>query len=242
MKANFGKTAILVFTRTDEQEASAKTFVQGISKTGNKAIAKQLIQHTIGTACKAGLPVVVSTGGEQVGETFGERFAHAIEGVFSEGYENVIAIGNDCPTLSSTLLVSAANRLETNGLVLGPTMDGGVYLLGISKNCFDPAAFASLPWETMHLQAGLSAYSESLSTSISWLVEKSDIDNSFGFFAALSQLGFRHQLRKKLLALFTAFQQLVAHSQKTLPATLHSAANELRGPPAYFTVPVPPVQ
>ncbi|MBI1228076.1 MAG: DUF2064 domain-containing protein [Bacteroidetes bacterium] len=241
MEEIFSNTAILIFTRTDEQEASAKTFVQGISRSGNIAIAQHLIHHTLGTALKTGLPVIVSMGSDQVGDTFGERFAHAIEGVFAEGYENVIAIGNDCPTLSAPLLLGAARRLENGGLVLGPAMDGGVYLLGISENCFDRAAFTALPWETSYLQSGLSAYAESQSIGISWLIKKSDVDDSFSFFAALGQLGFRHSLRKKLVALFSTFQKLVAHSIEVFPKHLYQPSNELRGPPAYLTLPFPPL-
>jgi len=232
MEAPFGKTAILVFTRTDEQEASAKTFVQGTGKDSNQAIAKQLIQHTIGTASKTQLPVFVVPGTVQTGGSFGERFANAIEGVFAEGYENVAAIGNDCPTLTPGLLLGAARRLETNGLVLGPAMDGGVYLLGISNNAYDRSALVSLPWETERLQSGFEAYAKALSIDISWLAKKSDIDDSFGFFAALGQLGFRHQLRKKLVALLAAFRETTFHFLPLFLPFLSRFAPAQRGPPA----------
>lgn len=231
MEAFFYKTAILIFTRTEEQEAFAKTFVQGVGKTANAAIARQLIRHAIATAKKTGLPVFVSTGSDQMGNTFGERFAHAIEGVFAEGYENVVAIGNDCPTLTPGLLLDAARRLQTNPLVLGPAADGGVYLLGVSKNAYDCPAFISLPWQTSRLQTGLSAYSETLSTGISWLVKKSDVDNSFGFFAALGQLGFKHQLRKKLVALLVLFREITFHFSLLFLPSPSCFALALRGPP-----------
>lgn len=233
MTAPFGKTAILIFTRTDEQEASAKTFVQGIGKNGNQAIARQLIHHAIRTASKIGLPIVVSTSEEQIGETFCERFANTIESVFAKGYENVVAIGNDCPSLTPGLLLDAAQQLESFGLVLGPAMDGGVYLAGISQNDYGRTAFMALPWETPNLQEGFDTYAKTLCTTPVWLAQKADIDNSYDLFAALNRLGSGHPLRRKLAGLLASFQRTIFRYQVPFLSTIDLAANAMRGPPAH---------
>ena len=68
--------------------------------------------------------------------------------MFDRGYENVIAIGNDCPELNLRDITNAAALLERNSPVLGPARDGGVYLLGLTKVWFDPVAFQNISWNT----------------------------------------------------------------------------------------------
>ena len=54
-----------------------------------------------------------------------------------------IAVGADSPTLTAAHLAAALDALKTNDAVLGPSMDGGFYLLGLRK-C-RPGLFAALP-------------------------------------------------------------------------------------------------
>jgi rSAM/selenodomain-associated transferase 1 len=46
--------------------------------------------------------------------------------------ERVVLIGSDAPTLPFATIVSAFNRLENDSLVLGPSNDGGYFLIGAS--------------------------------------------------------------------------------------------------------------
>tara|TARA_Y100000389_G_scaffold204408_1_gene256783 strand:- start:6435 stop:7019 length:585 start_codon:yes stop_codon:yes gene_type:complete len=47
------------------------------------------------------------------------------------GYEKRIVIGSDIPTLSSNELNDCLNLLDSHDLVLGPSKDGGFYLVGV---------------------------------------------------------------------------------------------------------------
>ena len=58
--------------------------------------------------------------------------------------ERAFALGADCPGLPRQLLEAAHEALLTNEAVLGPTDDGGFYLVGL-RRCPE-GLFAGLPW------------------------------------------------------------------------------------------------
>jgi len=63
----------------------------------------------------------------------GERLIHASRAAFSRGAEAVILMGGDCPEIDATLLTAATDLLADRTAVMGPTYDGGYYLLGIAR-------------------------------------------------------------------------------------------------------------
>ena len=65
--------------------------------------------------------------------SFDEKFKQALQNAFSNGYEQVMIIGNDIPDLTPELLHSAFQQLNTNDVVVGPATDGGFYLLGLTE-------------------------------------------------------------------------------------------------------------
>jgi glycosyltransferase A (GT-A) superfamily protein (DUF2064 family) len=68
--------------------------------------------------------------------------------VFSNGYENLIVVGNDCAQISATVIQNASEELKCNDVVVGPDNHGGVYLIGINKKVFNKASFQNLSWQT----------------------------------------------------------------------------------------------
>ena len=71
----------------------------------------------------------------QKGEGLGERMRQAFEETFAEGYRRVILIGTDHPTLPSAWIKEGFSLLEGRGaVVLGPTGDGGFYLIGMNES------------------------------------------------------------------------------------------------------------
>jgi uncharacterized protein len=65
----------------------------------------------------------------QIGQTFAARFEHAIETVARLGYDEVVAIGRDCPGLRELDIKRAFAELKSKKLVLGPDHRGGCYLI-----------------------------------------------------------------------------------------------------------------
>ena len=57
----------------------------------------------------------------------------AIREVLGRGYEACILMGTDVPEVRSEYLERAFGLLEQNDVVLGPTRDGGYYLVGMKK-------------------------------------------------------------------------------------------------------------
>lgn len=155
MSTQLHSTALLLFLRNEQDEARYKPLAG--SQKGSAALFRQFNRYAIKQARRTGLPLFVIQGDQQVGATFGERLANAYQSVFELGYERVIAIGNDCPELSTGLLLQAAGALAQHGLVLGPTQDGGAYLIGLQRSDFDHAAFANLPWQTDTVYEALQA-------------------------------------------------------------------------------------
>lgn len=230
MEKHVGKTTLLVFTRTDEQEASAKSLVP--ERRYNRAVAGMLIRHTISVAAKTGLPVQVSFGDQQTGATFGERLANAVEKTFAKGYQNIIIIGNDCPSISPRVLRRACRQMQTRGLVLGPATDGGVYLLGISVSVYDREAFIVLPWETAHLQTGLENYAGERRLKIFFLEARSDVDDWHGLRRVLNQLGGQNPLRRQIQGfLFSILLKKSSYHSASPPSIWYWEATSLRGPP-----------
>ncbi len=80
--------------------------------------------------------------------SFGETLKQAFEGVLARGHVCACLINADSPTLPPSILVQAAAKLEEPGerLVLGPSTDGGYYLVGAKRlysDCFDDIAWST---------------------------------------------------------------------------------------------------
>ena len=67
----------------------------------------------------------------QGGNNLGERLSNAFEQLFFLGYKQVVAIGADSPTLPLVYIRRSFELLPRADLVLGPSTDGGYYLIGM---------------------------------------------------------------------------------------------------------------
>ncbi len=83
---------------------------------------------------------------QQFGADLGERMFNAFTELFNQGFKRIMIIGSDCYQLRSAHLDAAAKALEKNDAVIGPTFDGGYYLLGM--NMLVPGIFADKSWST----------------------------------------------------------------------------------------------
>lgn len=76
----------------------------------------------------------------------GERMAAAVAGAIARGAKKIILIGCDCPQISKDSVISTFSELDRTDVVLGPTVDGGYYLLGLKEN--HASLFQDVPWST----------------------------------------------------------------------------------------------
>jgi len=139
------KTAILVFANSSQEEAKHKKIPKG------KALFDALTEQTLKTVEKSDLPYFHFSENEQVGSSFGERFTNAIQTVFDKGYDFIITIGNDTPQLKVSHILETEQQLQSNKFVLGPSTDGGFYLMGLNKFQFEQINFNKLSWQSSSL-------------------------------------------------------------------------------------------
>ncbi|HMB63366.1 MAG TPA: DUF2064 domain-containing protein [Eudoraea sp.] len=146
---NDHKTAILVFANSPEQELQNKPMVKA------EAFFEMLTEQTLKMVRETGIPYFHYTERQQCGNSFGERFVNGLQSIFEKGYENVIAIGNDTPHLKKADLIGAFESLKKGKFVVGPSADGGFYLLGLHRSNFNASEFLGLPWQNSHLGKAL---------------------------------------------------------------------------------------
>ncbi len=75
----------------------------------------------------------------------GERMARAAGRAFAGGAEKVLLIGTDTPDLPMGHCLGAARRLDRDQVVLGPTREGGCYLVGLERPA--PGILLGFDWE-----------------------------------------------------------------------------------------------
>ncbi len=80
----------------------------------------------------------------QEGDNLGERMRRAFEDRFKEGYERVVIIGADSPTLPTAYIEQALQSQKE--VVIGPSTDGGYYLIGMQGKVTD--VFEGVSWGT----------------------------------------------------------------------------------------------
>jgi rSAM/selenodomain-associated transferase 1 len=114
----------------------------------------------------------------QIAGDLGDRLTRGFSDAFAAGYSQVAAIGSDCVTLTPAILASAWTALELEDTVLGPTLDGGYYLIGTRS--FQPVLFDGIPWSTENTLSA--ARGAGLTTSV--LPELSDVDTLADWLAA----------------------------------------------------------
>lgn len=69
---------------------------------------------------------------QQHGKTIGERMNHAMKYVLKMGYEQIVLTGSDIPNLNTSTIQAAFNQMRD--VVLGPSPDGGYYLVGCTQS------------------------------------------------------------------------------------------------------------
>lgn len=83
----------------------------------------------------------------QRGANLGERLRNCFADLFALGYETVVIIGGDSPTLPDEYIFDAFECFESDDdVVIGPTADKGYYLIGLRR--LHEAIFTGIPWST----------------------------------------------------------------------------------------------
>ncbi len=157
---------ILFFTRYPLPGASKTRLIPALGSRGAADIHRQMTQLMLGTLltcgnyhlkiCYAGgtLPLMRDWLGDELSysrQTSGDLGERMREALISQHQQNrpVCLVGSDCPHLSCDIITEAFSALFQHDLVIGPSYDGGYYLIGCSPaldSRFIPTLFKDITW------------------------------------------------------------------------------------------------
>jgi len=187
---------LIIFTRYPEPGKTKTRLIPALGDAGAANLQQQMTEHTIfrvkelqkttgiswevcfaGGNCQLmqdwlGADLVYRPQGEG---DLGGRMARSLAEAIQSGATQVIIIGTDCPGINSHILNQAFEQLNTHDLTLGPAIDGGYYLIGVSG--LIPELFLDIPWGTPEVLQQTVNIAKKLNISLAYLPVLADVDN-----------------------------------------------------------------
>jgi rSAM/selenodomain-associated transferase 1 len=111
---------------------------------------------------------------EQPGHGLQDALTSAFAAHFAFGFDQVVLIGSDNPTLPADILVQATASLSDHDVVIGPSADGGYYLIGLRQP--HPGLFEAIDWSTPRVYAQTVARAARLGLDVASVAEWYDVD------------------------------------------------------------------
>ncbi len=163
---------LLLFAKYPEPGRAKTRLISAVGAEGAAGLSRAFTDDTVELARSvgdAGLELWISGGAEaddffaqrypglpvrrQEGEDLGERLGEAFAAVFGESVDYAVVIGSDHPTLPAKYIDRAFAALIGAHLVIGPSRDGGYYLIGLRRYAWPQARglFQGMPWSTTRL-------------------------------------------------------------------------------------------
>ena len=161
---------LIIFTRYPEPGKVKTRLIPKLGRNGAARAHRQLAQHIFTRV----IPFTTSslyhlsiyyTGGDvhqmrcwlgsglsfkaQIGKDLGQRMATAFRTARDHGSPKTVLIGTDCPSIDAQVITTAFDQLDRSDLVIGPTFDGGYYLLGMKGDIEDKkinTLFENISW------------------------------------------------------------------------------------------------
>ena len=143
------ENGLIIFTRNPELGQCKTRLAKTIGDESALKIYRYLLQHTakVSESIRADKFVFYSEHIKkndlwyddvfkkklQYGDDLGSRMENAFSELFSLGYKNVIIIGSDLLELKSEDITHAFDVLKHHDIIIGPSKDGGYYLLGMKR-------------------------------------------------------------------------------------------------------------
>ncbi len=184
------KNLLIIFTRNPELGKVKSRLAKDVGNETALAIYKDLLQHTHDIALDVDADKylfysesihhndmwssAIFNKFKQNGNDLGIKMLNAFKEGFKAGYKNIAIIGSDILELNSNHISQAFKNIENNEVVIGPAVDGGYYLLGLSK-LIEPL-FKNKTWGTdTVLKSTVSDLAE-MNQNYKLLTELNDID------------------------------------------------------------------
>lgn len=112
---------------------------------------------------------------KQHGHDLGAKMGNAFALLFEKKYKKAALIGSDSPDLPLSFITKAFERLDTYDLVLGPSEDGGYYLIGMNR--LVEGIFKDVRWGTGDALKNTIVNANDAKTNYFLLPEWYDIDD-----------------------------------------------------------------
>lgn len=123
----------------------------------------------------------------QAAGSLGHKMENAFSRAFSKGFDRAVLIGSDIPDLPDRIIEQAFLALDTPGAALGPSRDGGYYLVAFRASAFLPRVFENIPWGTGKVLEETLKIFESHNRPVSLLEPWQDIDTADDLKALLER-------------------------------------------------------
>ena len=179
-------TARIIILTKEPLPGRVKTrLAPGLRPGGPERIHQALVDETLSRALATGLPVDVCLAGDPHGP-FAARLRSAGAAVLPQACGDLgarltaalagpgrrLVLGTDCPLLEPAWLLAAVD--DPAPVVLGPSDDGGYWMLTIDAPC--PGLFRDIPWSTAAVAATTMNRARELGLHVSLAPTCYDID------------------------------------------------------------------
>ncbi len=219
---------LIIFTRYPVPGRTKTRLIPALGPEGAAELHRRMTEHTLWAArgsgiAKPGCLEVCYSGGDllrmrnwlgdpwvyrpQSGGDLGERMGHAFRAGFAAGKRRIVLIGSDCPGLSSAHLSLAFLSLRNYDVVLGPSHDGGYYLLGLRGMAEE--LFSGIDWGGRQVYAQTLEKAGSAGLLVRELASLPDVDRP-------QDLDFWHRAEHSALSVVIPTRNEEVHIGKTL--------------------------
>jgi rSAM/selenodomain-associated transferase 1 len=123
-----------------------------------------------------------------VGADIGDCLNQALGQLLADGYTRAVALNSDGPTLPIIYLRQAFAELDNTNVdvVLGPSEDGGYYLIGLKQP--HPDLFRGIAWSTDRVTAQTLAKAKAMGLDVVQLPPWYDVDTATDLDRLLAEL------------------------------------------------------
>ena len=111
---------------------------------------------------------------DQEGSDLGKRMLNAFKNAFQKGYRKAVIIGSDSFEITSKIISEAFEAIPQNNFVLGPTHDGGYYLIGMTA--LHTPLFKNKKWSSEEVLQDTLIDIRNMNGSYKLLAELTDVD------------------------------------------------------------------
>lgn len=186
------RRAVIVFHQGRETEASRKGLLRHVSWRRAALLLRSNLDHTLRTAASVPAADVILyyrdapprdlpsdlAAFPQSGGDLGEAIADAFAAAVADGYHEIAVVGTDSPNLSSMDLEAAFAKLSHAECVIGPSRDGGFFLIAVREASLRTVerAMAEMRWHNSRVLATLASRLTAARARVAYIRALKDVD------------------------------------------------------------------